>query len=101
MDVSTAVLERTAWLFTRGDESVRIETHLQAGGFYVFLYGPGDAAAQYTFVDDTAVTIFIAERERTLLECGYHLQGVVERRSNDERRGRSRGDRDRRRTPRR
>ena len=97
MNVSTGVLERTAWLFTRGDESVRIETHTQSGGFFVFLFGPGEAQAQYSFVETAAVTIFIAERERTLLECGYQLQGVIERRSSDERRRTSGGVGERRR----
>jgi hypothetical protein len=101
MSVSTAVLERTAWLFTRGDESVRIEMHPQAGGIFVFIHGPGEASAQYTFTESNAVTIVIAERERTLLECGYHLQGVVERRSTGERRASPRGVGDRRRGPRR
>ena len=76
---------------------MRIESHRQGDGFRVFMHGPGPASAQFTVSGSTALAVFVAERERTLVECGYQLQGVVERRSGGERRTAPREGPDRRR----
>jgi hypothetical protein len=72
---------RTAWLFTRGDSSVTMTVTDDASGVALVVLGPGDASATYRFSQRKALAAFADAQERKLLDEGFHLQAVAERRS--------------------
>ena len=59
--------------------------------------GPGVATATYDFRSMTALMTFAEAEERRLLDSGFQLQAVAERRSGADRREARRPGRDRRR----
>ena len=73
-------MERTASLFTRNDDSVRLEVRTSADGVQLVIEGPGEASTHFDFPPGTAVDSFRREFEQKLLDVGYRLQAVVERR---------------------
>jgi hypothetical protein len=77
-------MERTAWLFTRGRESVRLEVRATPAGVQLIVDGPGAASSTHDFPGGTLVEAFREEYERTLLADGFKLQAVAERRGDAE-----------------
>lgn len=73
-------MERTAWLFTRNDDSVRLELRTTPDGVQLVIDGPGAVSSRFDFPPGTAVESFRREYEQRLLDDGYRLQVVAERR---------------------
>lgn len=73
-------MERTASLFTRNDDSVRLELRTTSDGVQLVIEGPGAASSRFDFPPGTAVDSFRREYEQKLLDDGYRLQVVAERR---------------------
>jgi hypothetical protein len=73
-------MEQTAWLFTKDDESVRLEIRDVAEGVQLVIEGPGETSSHFDFPPGTAVDSFRRDYENKLLADGYHLQAVSERR---------------------
>jgi hypothetical protein len=78
-------MQRTAWLYTRNEESVRLELVATGTGVQLTIDGPGAARATYDFPAGTAVERFREEYEQKLMADGYKLQAVAERRGNPDR----------------
>ena len=89
-------MERTAWLFTRAEESVRLEVRSTGEGVQLVIEGPGERISRYEFPAGTAVEGFRADYEDKLISDGYRLQAVSERRA-EENPSASSGERRRRR----
>jgi hypothetical protein len=75
-----STMERTAWLFTRDQQSVRIELRATSGGVELLIEGPGPTTSRHDFPEGTSVDGFRQEYEQKLLDDGYKLQAVAERR---------------------
>ena len=90
-----STMERTAWLFTRDQQSVRIELRATTDGVQLLIEGPGPATSRHDFPAGTSVDGFREDYEQKLLDDGYKLQAVAERRGGVT--GRSGGDERRRR----
>jgi len=73
-------MEQTAWLFTKHQDSVRLELRNTAEGVQLAIDGPGEATSRFDFPPGTAVESFRREYEDKLLADGYRLQVVSERR---------------------
>jgi hypothetical protein len=98
MHLQRDVLARTAWLFTRDQDSIYIQLERPGDGWRLVLHGPGEAWKAYDFSDTEALITFHESFERDLVAAGFHLQAVAERRSGDDRRSSPRtAARDRRR----
>ena len=69
-----------AWLFVRGEESIRITTS-PAGALLIF--GPGEANQSHDFTDTAALTQFLESYQQRLLNDGWVLAIVAERRQGD------------------
>jgi hypothetical protein len=65
---------QTAWLFTRGRESVRLEVRHTAEGVQLMVCGPGPNRETYDFPDTLAMLVHQAELERRLVGLGYFLE---------------------------
>jgi hypothetical protein len=76
-----ADVQRTGWLFTRGNASVRMTVEEEPARTVLLVRGPGTAAAAYDFPDLTALMEFAALQESQLQEEGFQLQAIAERRS--------------------
>jgi hypothetical protein len=74
-------------LFTRGHESVAItiDDH-RRDEVLLIVRGPGVATATYDFADLAALMEFADAEERRLLDAGFQLQAVAERRNGADRR---------------
>ena len=79
-------MQQTAWLFTKDEDSVRLELHSGPDGVQLRIEGPGEALSSYDFPPGTAVESFRSDYEKRLLQDGYHLQAVSERRLDGKRR---------------
>lgn len=79
-------MERTAWLFTKGGDSVRLEVRSHPAGVQFIVEGPGAILNTFELPPGTTVTSLRDEYERNLLADGYRLQVVSERRVEGERR---------------
>jgi hypothetical protein len=75
------MMQRTAWLYTRNEESVRLELVTTATGVQLTIDGPGAARTSYDFPAGTAVDGFREEYEQKLVNDGFRLQAVAERRT--------------------
>jgi hypothetical protein len=64
----------TAWLFTRGTDSIRIEANVDAAVVELFVKGPGKARAVYRFADIEALIGYQVDYERDLVARGYTLE---------------------------
>jgi hypothetical protein len=78
-----SAFERTAWLFTRNQQSVRVELRQTPAGVQLLIDGPGAAASTHDFPPGTSVDSFRDDYERKLLADGFRLQVVAERRTED------------------
>ena len=87
----------TAWLFTRGESSVHIEVSERRRRFQLVVRGPATAAASYHFETREALLVFMRGEHQRLVEGGFQLQAVAERRSGVDRRPASLPLQDRRR----
>ena len=63
----TMTMEQTAWLFTKDQESVRLELRDDAEGVQLVIDGPGEATSRFDFPPGTAVDSF--RREITSTSC--------------------------------
>ena len=68
---------QTAWLFTRGRESVRLEVRDSADGVELLVCGPGVKRETYTFADTLALLVQQAEIERRLVGLGFFLEQFI------------------------
>lgn len=99
MQVASGVLNRTAWLFTRNEESIYVQLQRQPNGWRLVVQGPAEANKTYDFSDGDALVTFHESIERHLLTAGFRLQAIAERRAGvDRRRDRRAGSRERRRS---
>ena len=76
-------MERTAWLFTREQESVRLEVRSTGEGVQLVIEGPGERVSRYEFPAGTAVEGFRSDYEDRLIADGYRVQAVSERRAEE------------------
>ena len=75
------MMQQTAWLYTKNEQSVRLELVTTATGVQLTIDGPGAAKASYDFPSGTAVDGFRHEYEQKLIDDGFKLQAVAERRT--------------------
>lgn len=69
------MLVQTAWLFTRGHQSVRIvRAATRSGVMRLAVLGPGDETDTREFSDAVACASYQAELERRLVSQGYSLE---------------------------
>jgi hypothetical protein len=68
---------RTAWLFTRGRDSVRLEAHVTANGAELRIYGPGTKRSVCEFRDVLALLVHEASLEQHLVAQGFILDEFV------------------------
>ena len=73
-------MQRTAWLFTKEQQSVRLELRSKPDGVQLVIDGPGPASSTHEFPPGTSVDGFREDYERKLIADGYKLQIVSERR---------------------
>ena len=64
----------TAWLFTRGQQSVRLVRDDDSKDCHLFLFGPGTEIQTYSFPNVTECMKRQAEIELNLLAAGYQLE---------------------------
>jgi hypothetical protein len=69
-----------AWLFVRGEESIRITTAPQGT---LRIFGPRDASQSCDFTDATSLEQFVESYRQRLLNDGWVLAVVAERRQAD------------------
>jgi hypothetical protein len=89
----------TAWLFTRGSESVRIVRAAgRAGVMHLLVQGPGEATDSREFTSVLACMKYQADMERRLVADGFTLERFTsDRRAADA--GQTQAVRERRRLP--
>ena len=80
-NISMSTMQRTAWLFTRDQESVRVELLDTLTGVQLTIDGPGAASATHDFPAGTSMDSFRHDYEQKLLADGFTLQVVAERRT--------------------
>ena len=81
-----------SWLFTRGDESVRVERiSLLRRGLRLIISGPGYSRDTHEFNDNDECTSLQASFERRLRTLGFHLESFSDRRRHRDRRTAARG----------
>ena len=83
-------LDQFAWLFTRGEESVRLQIYEQGEGFRLVINGPGPAQVSHEFDSMSSLMIFVNSYQDRLRGNSFKLQASAERRS-DQRSSRSDG----------
>jgi len=81
MSSSTEAVRRTAWLYTRGEQAVRLEMQEGAGVIRLLVFGPGSASGAFDFPDETALLEYQSTYERGLLDNGFALRVTTDRRS--------------------
>lgn len=84
---TSPALHQFAWLFTRADESVRLQIHEQGEAFRLAINGPGAAQSTHDFDTMSALMIFVTDYQEQLRANDYKLQASAERRAGGERRG--------------
>jgi hypothetical protein len=70
-------VSQTAWLFTRGRESVRLEVRHSAETVELLVSGPGGRRETYSFADTLAALVHQAEVERRLVGRGFFLEQFI------------------------
>ena len=70
-----------AWLYTREDESVRVEVHEDEGVWAASITGPGPENRLRVFHEQTTFDTFRTEHDRELLSKGFRLRAIAERRA--------------------
>ena len=83
---TSPVLHQFAWLFTRADESVRLQIHEQGEGFRLVVNGPGPAQASHDFDTMSSLMIFVTNYQEQLRLNDFRLQASAERRAGGARR---------------
>jgi hypothetical protein len=78
---TSPALHQFAWLFTRGEESVRLQIHEQGDGFRLAVNGPGTGQASHDFDTMSSLMIFVTNYQEQLRADGFKLQASAERRS--------------------
>src|SRR3712207_5255872 len=71
---------RTAWLFTRGRESVRLQVVPSARGVTLRVAGPGPKRASYDFADMVTLLQHQTDLEGHLVAQGYSLEQFLSER---------------------
>jgi hypothetical protein len=94
---SHTTVERTALLYTKDEQAVRLEVQHGPGVMQLIVFGPGNAHRAFDFPDGRALTEYQMTFERGLLDSGFQLQAIAERRGGTERRARPRDNANRRR----
>ena len=75
-------LVETVWLFVRAGESVRmIRAATPEGRVRLLIYGPGNTEATYEFADQISCAARVSEIEGQLVEEGFALDQLTDRRS--------------------
>ena len=74
-------LHQFAWLFTRGEESVRLEAYQHGGSFRLVINGPGIAQATHEFDTMSSLMIFVTQHQERLRTDNFKLQASAERRA--------------------
>jgi hypothetical protein len=78
---------RSIWLYSRGDDSVRIEVRELGHALQLVVCGPGSRQAAYDFADAASLIEHQASQEAHLLTQGYCLESFnADRRAGKERR---------------
>ena len=83
---------RTALLYTKDEQAVRLEVHQSPGVLRLIVFGPGNAHRAFDFPDHTSLTEYQVTFERGLLDDGFQLRATAERRGGAERRAAPRRD---------
>jgi hypothetical protein len=94
---SHQTIQRTASLYTKDGQAVRLELQEGPGLLRLIVYGPGNAYQPIDFSDRKALTAYQSTYERDLLDRGFQLQASAERRGGADRRARPRDNTERRR----
>ena len=79
----TTELQPEAWLYTREDESVRVEVYEDDGVWAASITGPGTENRLRVFHDATTLDTFRAEHMRELVSKGFRMRAMSERRATD------------------
>jgi hypothetical protein len=90
-------VQRTALLYTKDEQAVRLEVLESPGVLRLIVFGPGTEHRAFDFPDGKSLTEYQVTYERGLLDNGFHLQAIAERRAGADRRTRPRDSTDRRR----
>jgi hypothetical protein len=90
-------VQRTALLYTKDEQAVRLEVLESPGVLRLIVFGPGTEHRAFDFPDGKSLTEYQVTYERGLLDNGFHLQAIAERRAGANRRTRPRDSTDRRR----
>ena len=78
---TSPALDQFAWLFTRGEESVRLQIYEQGEGFRLVINGPGSAQVTHEFDSMSSLMIFVTNYQERLRSNNFRLQASAERRS--------------------
>ena len=78
---TSPLLHPFAWLFTRDDESVRLQIDEQGDASRLFVNGPGSAQASHDFESMTSLMIFVTNYKEQLEGRNFKLQASAERRA--------------------
>jgi hypothetical protein len=73
-----------AWLYTREDESVRVEVHEEEGVWAASIEGPGLENRLRVFHEQATFDTFRSEHDRELQSKGFRLRVLSERRAGHE-----------------
>ena len=84
---TSPALHQFAWLFTRDDESVRLQIHEQGDAFRLAVHGPGSAQASHDFETMSSLMIFVTNYQEQLKSNNFKLQASAERRGGGDRGG--------------
>jgi len=90
-------VQRTALLYTKDEQAVRLEVLESPGVQRLIVFGPGNEHRAFDFPDGKSLTEYQVTYERGLLDNGFHLQAIAERRAGANRRTRPRDSTGRRR----
>lgn len=80
MTSSTEAVRRTAWLYTRGEQAIRLEVQEGVGLARLLVFGPGNAYGAFDFPDEKALLEYQGTYERGLLDSGFTLRVTTDRR---------------------
>jgi len=77
---TSPVLHQFAWLFTRDEQSVRLEIYEVGDGFRLLVLGPGYAQASHEFDSMGSLMTFVTSYQERLRTDNFKLQASAERR---------------------
>jgi hypothetical protein len=73
--------QENAWLFMRGEQSIRVTR--APSGARLLTFGPGEAHQAYDFAGNASLEQFLQEYQQRLLDDGWLLAIVSERRQSE------------------